>query len=84
MIDRVQTLDLQFQDRPETIAAYLYPHDDGVALIETGPGSTFPRLQAHLAGRGLTPADITEVLLTHIHLDHAGAAGHLARHGATI
>jgi glyoxylase-like metal-dependent hydrolase (beta-lactamase superfamily II) len=84
MMDRLETLDLQFQDRPQTIAAYLLPHDDGTALIETGPGSTFPMLQAQLADHGLTPADITEVLLTHIHLDHAGAAGHLAQHGATI
>jgi len=79
-----ETLDLHFQDRPEIIAAYLLPHEQGVALVETGPGSTFPMLQARLADRGLTPSDITEVLLTHIHLDHAGAAGHLAEHGATI
>jgi Zn-dependent hydrolases, including glyoxylases len=84
MMDRLETLDLHFQDRPQTIAAYLIPHEDGAALVETGPGSTFPMLQAQLADHGLTPADISEVLLTHIHLDHAGAAGHLAQHGATI
>jgi glyoxylase-like metal-dependent hydrolase (beta-lactamase superfamily II) len=84
MTDRLQTLDLHFQDRSETIASYLLPHDDGAALIETGPGSTFPMLQAQLADHGLTPVDISEVLLTHVHLDHAGAAGHLAQHGATI
>ena len=83
-MERLETIDLHFQNRPEIIAAYLIPHDNGAALIETGPGATFPMLQAQLADHGLTPADITEVLLTHIHLDHAGAAGHLARHGATI
>jgi glyoxylase-like metal-dependent hydrolase (beta-lactamase superfamily II) len=83
-MNRLETLDLHFQDRPQTIAAYLIPHEDGAALVETGPGATFPRLQAQLADHGLTPADISEVLLTHIHLDHAGAAGHLAKHGATI
>jgi glyoxylase-like metal-dependent hydrolase (beta-lactamase superfamily II) len=82
--DRLQTLDLHFQDQSHTIASYLLPHTNGVALIETGPGSTFPMLQAKLADRGLTPADISEVLLTHIHLDHAGAAGHLAHHGTTV
>jgi glyoxylase-like metal-dependent hydrolase (beta-lactamase superfamily II) len=42
-------------------------------------------LQARLAENGLTPNDISEVLLTHIHLDHAGAAGWLASdHGATV
>lgn len=84
MRDRLHTLDLHFQDQPGTIAAYLLRHDDGAALIETGPGATFPLLQARLAEHGLTPADISAVLLTHIHLDHAGAAGHLAEHGATI
>lgn len=84
MLDHLETLDLHFQDRPQTIAAYLLPHKNGAALVETGPGSTFPMLQAQLADHGLTPADISEVLLTHIHLDHAGAAGHLAEHGATI
>ncbi len=85
MIDRLRTFDLHFQDRPHTIAAYLLPHDDGTALIETGPGSTAAMLQARLAENGRTPNDITEVLLTHIHLDHAGAAGWLAAdHGATV
>jgi glyoxylase-like metal-dependent hydrolase (beta-lactamase superfamily II) len=84
MLDQLQTLDLHFQERPHTIAAYLLPHADGAALIETGPGATFPMLQARLAEHGLTPNDITEVLLTHIHLDHAGAAGRLAQHGATV
>ncbi len=83
-MNRVKILDLHFQDHPQTIAAHLLPHADGAALIETGPGSTFPMLQAQLADHGLTPADISEVLLTHIHLDHAGAAGHLAQHGTTI
>jgi len=85
MIDRLQTLDLHFQDRPHTIASYLLPHDDGAALIETGPASTAAMLQAQLADRGLTPNDVTEVFLSHIHLDHAGAAGWLAaEHGATL
>lgn len=85
MIDRVHTLDLHFQDRPETIAAYLLPHADGTALVETGPASTAPMLQRRLSEHGFTPNDITEVLLTHIHLDHAGAAGWLAaEHDATV
>lgn len=85
MLDSLRTLDLHFQDRPHTIATYLLPHEDGAALIETGPGSTVAMLQARLAEHGLTPNDISEVLLTHIHLDHAGAAGWLASdHGATV
>ena len=85
MHHRLATLDLHFQDRAHTIASYLLPHDDGATLVETGPASTAPMLQAQLADHGLTPNDISEVLLTHIHLDHAGAAGWLAaEHGATI
>jgi glyoxylase-like metal-dependent hydrolase (beta-lactamase superfamily II) len=81
---RVITLDLNFQGRPHAIASYLIRSGDAVVLIESGPGSTLPGLQAGLAHQGLTPRDVTHVLLTHIHLDHAGAAGWLAQHGAQI
>lgn len=84
MLDRLETLDLYFQERPHIIASYLVPHEDGAALIETGPGSTTSMLQARLAEHGLTPSDITDVLVTHVHLDHAGAAGWMAQHGATV
>jgi glyoxylase-like metal-dependent hydrolase (beta-lactamase superfamily II) len=81
---RIITLDLIFQGKEQAIAAYLIKFNDGVILIESGPGSTIPRLQAGLAAYGLAVADVTHVLLTHIHLDHAGAAGFLARQGAQI
>ena len=78
------TLDLNFQGKTQTIASYLIRHSNGVVLIESGPGSTLPSLQMGLATLGLSVADVTHVLLTHIHLDHAGAAGWLARQGAQI
>jgi glyoxylase-like metal-dependent hydrolase (beta-lactamase superfamily II) len=81
---RVITLDLNFQGRSHAIASYLIRSGDAVVLIESGPGSTLAGLQAGLAAEGLTPGDVTHVLLTHIHLDHAGAAGWLARQGAQI
>jgi glyoxylase-like metal-dependent hydrolase (beta-lactamase superfamily II) len=83
---RVITLDLKFQGRAHAIASYLIrsPRGDAVVLIESGPGSTLPGLEAGLAKEGLSPRDVTHVLLTHIHLDHAGAAGWLARQGAEI
>lgn len=80
----VITLDLNFQGRKQAIAAYGIPHTDGIALVECGAGSTLPGLQAALAAFGYSLRDVTHVLLTHIHLDHAGAAGHLAREGAQI
>ena len=78
------TIDLNFQGIPGTIASYLIPHAHGALLIESGPGSTIPALQAGLRQHGFTEKDVTAVLLTHIHLDHAGAAGWLARQGAQI
>jgi glyoxylase-like metal-dependent hydrolase (beta-lactamase superfamily II) len=81
---RIVTLDLDFQNKTQAIASYLIRHNDGVVLIESGPGSTLPSLEAGLAKEGLSPRDITHVLLTHIHLDHAGAAGWLSRQGAQI
>lgn len=81
---RVVTIDLKFQDQAQAIASYLIPHHDGAILIESGPGSTIPALEVGLASQGFTPRDITHVLLTHIHLDHAGAAGWLSRQGAQI
>ncbi len=81
---RIVTLDLNFQGRSHAIASYLIRDADSVILIESGPGSTLPGLQAGLAIEGLSTRDVTHVLLTHIHLDHAGAAGFLANQGAEI
>lgn len=78
------TLDLNFRGIPGAIASYLVPHKRGAVLVECGPGSTVPVLQAQLLEHGLTPAQITDVLVTHIHLDHAGAAGWFAKRGARI
>jgi glyoxylase-like metal-dependent hydrolase (beta-lactamase superfamily II) len=71
-------IDLLFQDAPGVIAAYLLkgPNDD-LALIEVGPGSTIPALLEGVRGAGIDPAAIKKLLVTHIHLDHAGAAGEL-------
>ncbi len=81
---RVITLDLNFQGRPYAIASYLIRSGDAVVLVESGPGTTRAALEADLAKEGLSTRDVTHVLLTHIHLDHAGAAGWLARQGAQI
>jgi glyoxylase-like metal-dependent hydrolase (beta-lactamase superfamily II) len=80
----IVTLDLNFQGRSHAIASYLIRRGDAVILIESGPGSTLVGLEAGLAAQGLSPRDVTHVLLTHIHLDHAGAAGWMARQGAQI
>ena len=81
---RVITLDLNFQGKSEAIASYLIPHSAGAILIESGPGTTRAALEAGLAANGLSIQDVTHLLLTHIHLDHAGAAGWVARQGAEV
>ncbi len=80
----IHPLDLHFMGHPQTIASFLVVGPVGPVLIESGPGSTIGALQAGLESHGLVPEDIRDVLLTHIHLDHAGAAGWLAQRGATI
>ena len=80
----IQTLDLHFQNCSNAIASYLISYSEGIILIESGPGSTQNQLRINLLELGYRLEDITHVLLTHIHLDHAGAAGWLASHGAHI
>ncbi len=77
-------LDLNFQGQPQSVASYMFEHSDGVVLVESGPGSTLPALEAALKTYGYGLRHVTHVLLTHIHLDHAGASGALAQHGAQI
>ena len=80
---QIHTLDLEFF-RSGTIAAYLVESGGHLALVETGPDSTWPHLVTALAKHGARPSDVKDVLVTHIHLDHAGAAWRLARAGANV
>lgn len=85
MIDyKIHTIDLNFQGATDCIASYLVEGAAGMALIETGPGSTLSRLRERLSELGFRPKDIQHVLVTHIHFDHAGAAGWWAQQGATV
>jgi glyoxylase-like metal-dependent hydrolase (beta-lactamase superfamily II) len=80
----ILTIDLNFQGKSHSIASYLIRHSSGAVLVECGPGSTLPALEAGLAKEGLSTRDVTHVLVTHIHLDHAGSAGRLSQLGAQI
>jgi len=84
MNEKVHTIDLNFMGIPGAIAAYLIPHENGAILVECGPGSTVKALQDGMQTHGFRVTDLTDVFLTHIHLDHAGAAGWLALQGARI
>lgn len=79
----VETLDLNFI-RPRTIASYLVTTKAGPVLVETGPESVYDNLKKALAERGFEPADLAAVFVTHIHLDHSGAAWRLVEDGAPV
>ncbi|MGE0359691.1 MAG: MBL fold metallo-hydrolase [Vicinamibacterales bacterium] len=73
------TIDLQFQGRAGVIATAVVPVGGGVVLIDPGPSSCLAALERGLGALSHTLADVRAVLLTHIHLDHAGAAGTIVR-----
>lgn len=71
--------DLFFRQQPHVIATAVLADASGAALIDPGPGSCLATLEAGLAAGGLSVQDLRYILLTHIHLDHAGATGALVR-----
>lgn len=68
-------IDLEFGGLPGVIASYLLEGNGEYALIETGPTTTIDTLLRGLRYLNVDPRDIRNLLVTHIHLDHAGAAG---------
>jgi glyoxylase-like metal-dependent hydrolase (beta-lactamase superfamily II) len=75
VIHVIDTLQL---GRPGIIAATALETDDGIALFDTGPESTYENVVVALRQVGLQPNDIRHVFLSHIHFDHAGAAWRFA------
>jgi glyoxylase-like metal-dependent hydrolase (beta-lactamase superfamily II) len=78
-MDSLRLIDLHFGGRERAIGVYLLDTDRGLALFDCGPSSSLPALEAGLEAHGITLGDIRHLLLSHIHLDHAGAAGSIAR-----
>ena len=74
----IEPIDLHHQ-APGIIGSYLLETEDGPALFDCGPTTCVEQLKAGLSERGLELADVRHLLLSHIHLDHAGAAGVLVR-----
>jgi glyoxylase-like metal-dependent hydrolase (beta-lactamase superfamily II) len=86
----IHILDTHQLGRPGIIAATALETNDGVALFDTGPESTFENVSAGLRKVGIAPEDVRHIFLSHIHFDHAGAAWRFAklpspgRTGATV
>jgi glyoxylase-like metal-dependent hydrolase (beta-lactamase superfamily II) len=78
-VGRVEPIDLRHQATERVIGVYLLDTADGPALFDCGPSTCIGALKEGLAARGLELTDVRHLLLSHIHLDHAGAAGSLVR-----
>lgn len=79
LTDHVTVIDLQFQGRPNVIAAYLFYDGAYAALVETGPASTVDHLLEGVQAAGVPLEALRQLIVTHIHLDHSGGAGVIAR-----
>ncbi len=75
----LHVLDLDFHAGPRSLAGGLLDGPEGAVLVDPGPSSALDGLRRGLAEHGRFVGDLQAVLLTHIHLDHGGAAGVLAR-----
>ncbi len=73
-------ISLPFQDEEEIVGSYVIAGNDELAVIDPGPASTANALLYALGEAGFDPENVTHLLLTHIHLDHAGAVGTLLPH----
>src|SRR5271169_5201766 len=72
-------MDLYWSGHPRSIASALLRSENITALVDPGPTASLPTLREQLAQQGLGVSDLNAILLTHIHLDHAGATGALVQ-----
>lgn len=77
-------LDTNWLRRPRSIAAVLLESDGHRAIIDPGPASSLPTIRELLDVRGIGISDLNAILLTHIHLDHAGATGALIKENPNL
>ncbi len=75
----IQTLDLEFFEATEIIASFLAPVADGFVVFDTGPASAVDVFERRVNAAGFDLAQLKAIFATHVHLDHAGGAGVLAR-----
>lgn len=75
---RVQYVDLNYMGTDRLIACAVLEASEGLILVDPGPTSTLDHLKAALEETGASLHEVRALLLTHIHLDHAGAVGAIA------
>ena len=80
----IHILDTRHLGRPGIVAATAVETKEGVALFDTGAESTFENVIVDLGKAGFAVEDVRHVFLSHIHLDHAGAAWRFAERNARI
>lgn len=82
--DGVDLVDLEYLGEMKSVATVLLEGSEGIAIVDPGPSTTLPALRRRLAARGASVGTVRAILLTHIHLDHAGATGTLLRENPHI
>jgi len=75
----IKTFDLEFSGVTGVIASFLWPVDGGFVLFDPGPASAVETLERRVEEAGFALGDLRGVLVTHVHLDHAGGAGVLSQ-----
>jgi glyoxylase-like metal-dependent hydrolase (beta-lactamase superfamily II) len=80
----VSYFDLDFRGHQRVIASAILHGAGSLAVVDPGPSSTLPVFRAKLEALGYAIADISALLLTHVHLDHAGSTGTLLRENPNI
>jgi glyoxylase-like metal-dependent hydrolase (beta-lactamase superfamily II) len=79
-----EPIDLLHRGTERVIGCYLLETEDGPALFDCGPTTSIPALENGLAQRGIGLENVRHLLLSHIHLDHAGATGVIVREHAGV
>lgn len=79
LMSSITIIDTRWIGRPKAVASALLQSAGHRVLIDPGPASTLDSLREGLRAEGLQVADLHAILLTHIHLDHAGATGALVK-----
>jgi len=75
----IHTIDTHYLGQSDVAAAYLIVEGDRAAFVDNNTNAAVPRLLASLAEHGLAPEQVEYLIITHVHLDHAGGTSALAR-----